>query len=112
MQSMGKGLNNLFKSVVKDISQVLPPLGESGSEVSYFIPETRHFAEVKKLSDDIKKNWLKATQKQLKNLINNQTFLVRDTEKGEPVTPCMDIYKSKIQSDGILDNLKLKCLVI
>ena len=36
---MGKGLQKLFKTVVKDIYQELTPLGESGSEVSYFIPE-------------------------------------------------------------------------
>ena len=49
-----------------------------------------------KLSDDIKKPWLKATLKDIKNLINNQTFLVEDPEKDEPVTPCMDVYKAKI----------------
>ena len=34
---MGKGLNKEFKAVVNDISKPLPILGESGSEVSYFI---------------------------------------------------------------------------
>ena len=34
-------------------------------------------------------------------------FLVDDPEKGEPVTPCMDVYKAKIQSDESLDKLKL-----
>ena len=38
MQNMGKGLQKVFKTVVKDIFQEFPPLGESGSEVSYFIP--------------------------------------------------------------------------
>ena len=42
---MGKGLHNVFKTVVKDISQDLPPLGESGSEFSHLIPEPRNFAE-------------------------------------------------------------------
>ena len=61
-----------------------------------------------KLSYDIKKPWLKATLKDIKNLINNQTFLVEYTEKYEPVTPCMDIYKANIKYDGILDKLKLR----
>ena len=39
MQSMGKGLHKIFSTVVKEISQELKPLGESGSEVSHFIPE-------------------------------------------------------------------------
>ena len=52
---MGKGLHKVFSTVVNEISQELTPLGESGSEVSHFIPEPRNFAEVTKLSDNIKK---------------------------------------------------------
>ena len=48
-RSMGKGLHKVFTTVVKEISQELTPLGESGSEISHFIPEARNFAEVKKL---------------------------------------------------------------
>ena len=81
----------------------MPPLGESGSEVSHFIPEPRKFAEVTKLSDDVKKTWLKATLKDINNLINNHT--------DEPVNPCMDFYKAKIQSDGIIDKVKLIIVV-
>ena len=33
-QTMGKVLHKVFKTVVKEILQDLPPLGESGSEVS------------------------------------------------------------------------------
>ena len=52
---MGKGLPRVFKAVVNDILRVLPILGESGSESSYFIPEPRNFAAVTRLSEDIKK---------------------------------------------------------
>ena len=93
---MGKGLNEIFKNVVKDISKDLPPLGESGSEVSHFILEPIKFAEVTKLSDDIKKFLLKETQKDIKNLINNQTSIFEYKKKGEPVNLCMDLYKAKI----------------
>ena len=72
----------MFKSVVNEISQVLPMFGDSGSEVPYFIPDPRNFSEVTRLSYDIKKPWLKATLKDIKNPINNQTFLVQDPEKG------------------------------
>ena len=65
-RSMGIVLHKLFSTVVKYISQELTTLGESGSEVSHFIPELRNFAEVKKLSDNIKKPWLKANQKENK----------------------------------------------
>ena len=68
---MGKGLHKLFKAVVNDILQALPVLGDSSSEVSYFIPEPRNFSEVTRLSEDISKPWIKATLKEIKNSINN-----------------------------------------
>ena len=54
---------------------------------------------------------MKATLKEIKNLINNQTFMIEDPKDGEPVTPGMDIYKANIQSDGSLDKLKLRIVV-
>ena len=95
MRNMGKGLQKVFKTAVKEIWQDLPTLGESGSEVSYLIPDHRNFAEVNRLSDENKKPWLKSTLKDIKNLISNQTLLVQDIEKGETVTQCMDFYKEK-----------------
>ena len=46
---MGKGLHKVFKAVVNEVSQVLPILGESGSEISYFVPETIIIVEVNRL---------------------------------------------------------------
>ena len=57
------------------------------------------------------KSWIKETQKVIKNQIKNQTYLVQYPEKGDPVTPFMDFYKSKIQSDGSIDKLKLRIVV-
>ena len=64
------------------------------------------------MSENIKKPWLKSTLKEINNLINNQNFIIEDQNEGEPVTPCMDVYKEKIQSDGSLDKLKLRIVVI
>ena len=50
--------------------------------------------------------------KEIKNIINDQNFLVEEPEKFYPVTPCMDVYKAKIHSDGSLDNIKLRIVVI
>ena len=47
---IGKVLHKVLSTVVKAISQKLKTLGESGSEVSHFIPEPRNFSEVTKLS--------------------------------------------------------------
>ena len=86
----------MFIAVVNEILQDLPIFGESGSEVSYFIPDPRNFAEVNRLSDGINKPWLKATLKEIKNSTNNKTFLVQEPENSEPVTLCMDFYKAKM----------------
>ena len=64
-----------------------------------------------RLSEDINKPWIKSTQKEIKYLINNNNFIVQQPEKGEPVTPCMDVYKEKNQSYGSLDKLKLIVVV-
>ena len=80
--NMGKGLHKVFSTIVSEISQELNNLGESGSEVSHFIPEPRNFAEVTKLSENIRKPWLKANLKEIKNLINKQTFLIEYPKYG------------------------------
>ena len=79
--------------------------------MSHFIPEPRNFAEVTKLAENIRKPWLKATLKEINNLINNQNFMIENPKDSEPVTPCMDVYKAKIQSDGSMDKLKLRIVV-
>ena len=74
-RNTGKGLHKWFKAVVNEISQSLPILGKYGSEVFYFILKPRNFAEVTRLSDEIKKPWLKVNLQDIKNRINNQTFI-------------------------------------
>ena len=45
---MRKVLHRVFSTIVSEISQELTNFGESGSEVSHFIPKPRNFAEVTK----------------------------------------------------------------
>ena len=63
---MGKVLHKLFRDVVNEWNNLLLNLGESGSEVSHFIPEHSDFSEVNRLPADFKKAWLKATLKDTK----------------------------------------------
>ena len=49
--------------------------------------------------------------KEINILIKNETFLVYKPEKVDPVTPCMNVYKTKIQSYGSLDKLKFIIVV-
>ena len=92
---MGKGLHRAFSTTVSEISQEFTNFGETGSEVSHFIPEPRNFAEVTKLAENIRKPWLKANLKEIKNIINNQTLMIEDPKDGEPVTPCMMSTRQK-----------------
>ena len=110
-QYMVKGSHKVFKAVCNGLSESIPIMVESGSGVFYFIPEPGNFAEVTRLSSDIRKLWLKTTLKEIKHLINNKNFLVNESEKGDPVSPCMNLHKSKIQSDGSIDKLKLIIVV-
>ena len=54
---------------------------------------------------------MKTNLKEINNIVNNQNFPVDDPQKGETVTPCMDFYKVKLQSDGSLDKLKFRIVV-
>ena len=65
-----------------------------GNVYSEDYPEPRNFPEVTRLSEGTKKTWFKENLKYIKNLFNNQTFLVQDPGKDDPLTACIDIYKS------------------
>ena len=62
---MGKVLHKVFKAVVNELSEALPILDESCLKVSYFTPEPGNFSEVTRLSEDIRKPWLKVTLRRL-----------------------------------------------
>ena len=70
-----------------------------------------NFSEVSRLPADVKNAWLRATLKEIKNLINNQNFLMDDPCKGYLMPPCMDLYKEKLQSYGSLEKLNLGIVV-
>ena len=75
------------------------------------ITQPRNFTEVTRLLAEVKKTWLKATLKVIKNLTKNHIFLIEYPEKGYQVTPCVEVYKEKIKSGGSLDKLKLRIVV-
>ena len=77
MHKMGKGLHRVFSTIISEILQELTNFGETGSEVSHFTPEPSNFAEVTKLAENIRKPWLKATLKEIKNLVNTKLSLLR-----------------------------------
>ena len=74
--------------------------------MSQFAPEARNFSGFTRLPSDVKNSWFIKHFKDIKNVINNQTFLMYDIDKGYADIPYMDVYKAKIKSDGSLYKLK------
>jgi hypothetical protein len=54
----------------------------------------------------VKNEWLKSVRKELKTLVDSNTFHAEKMQPGEVSTPVMEIFKVKVQSDGSLDRLK------
>ena len=73
-KGLGRGVHRLFRTIAREVNKETPEMGEQGSEVAPFLPEPRNFAEVTRLPAEVKKPWLRATLKEVKNLIDNQTF--------------------------------------
>ncbi len=55
--------------------------------------------------------WLKSVLKELKTLVDAQTFVFDDLLDGEESTSVMEIFKVKINSDSILNVLKMRLVV-
>ena len=71
---MGKVLHKVFSTVVKEISQELTPLRESGSEVSHFILEPRNFSEVKQIIREHKETLARGNSKRDKESNHQSNF--------------------------------------
>ena len=80
-------------------------------DISPYLPEPRSLKDIHRCPIKIKEGWLKAVRKELKFLVENETF--KRGEKMKPddeVIPAMLIFKAKITSRGYLDKLKARCV--
>ena len=80
-------------------------------DISPYLPEPRSLKDIHRCPSKIKEGWLKAVRKELKFLVENETF--KRGEKMKPddeVIPAMLIFKAKITSRGYLDKLKARCV--
>ena len=88
-------------------------IGTEGSDPVYFLPEPRCLAEVIKLPVTIRKAWLKAFTDEFSGLISKGTVRVISKEEMKTLTkttPVMDIYKCKLDQNGLIE--KLKCRIV
>ena len=79
--------------------------------ITPYLPEPKTLKDIKSLPPNIRDDWLKATKKEIKFLIENDTFQPDEQiQLGDEVIPAMIIYKAKVTSRGYLDKLKARCV--
>jgi hypothetical protein len=59
----------------------------------------------------MKQEWLKSVRKEIKTLVDSNTFQEDTMHPGESSTPAMEIFKVKVKSNGSLDKLKTRLVV-
>ena len=98
-----------------DIESIFAVLREMAArddiDISPYLPEPRNYRQIMQCPDGIQKDWIKSVYKEIKFLIENETF-----RKGEAPTaddeiiPAIMVFKAKITSKGFLDKLKARCV--
>ena len=91
-----------LETAAKDLDLPLDP----------YLPEPRSLADIRRLPLDLQQDWLAASKKELKFVIENETLDGGEepVRPGDEVIPCMLIYKAKVTSRGFLDKLKARCV--
>jgi hypothetical protein len=80
------------------------PIDAEGADASIFEPAPGNIREVLRLRNTtIHDAWLKVYRREIKNLIDTDTFRLAAASPGTSCTPIMDLNKVKLCSDGSLD---------
>ena len=97
--------------LARDFAEAIGPMpGEAGSDPSFFIPEPRSLRQVIKMPLRYRTPWIEAFVKEFKGLHRLHTYKAGQPGPNDPVTPVMDIYKCKLDQNGMID--KLKCRMV
>jgi hypothetical protein len=94
---------------VNPVPHYLPP-GSPKSDPTFFMTEPRCLADVKKLPFRYQQPWINAFIKEFRGIITTNTIATGEFREGDTMTPVMDIYKCKLDKDGLID--KLKCRIV
>jgi hypothetical protein len=89
---------------------VATELGVSGSDPSLFLPEPRNLQQILQMPTRYREPWTAAFVKEATGLIKLNSFAIDTPPPDTPITPVMDIYKCKLDEDGMID--KLKCRIV
>jgi hypothetical protein len=99
----------LVEACASEAHQHLLP---SSDDAHSWEPAPRTIRDILKMPEGTVKNaWLGAVRKELKTLVDANTFIIDSMQDGEVSVPVMELFKVKIKSDGSLDKLKCRMVV-
>jgi len=79
--------------------------------IAPYLPEPKGLKNILALPPAIQQDWLKTVKKEMKFLIENETFKKdKILVEGDEIIPAMIIFKAKVTSRGFLDKLKARCV--
>jgi len=108
--------NNATRSEYQDLAHACavestPTLPNTNNALTWE-PAPTTIRDIVKIPDGpAKQEWLKPVRKELKTLVDSNTFQEDKLHTIETSTPVMEIFKVKVQSDGSLDKLKTRLVV-
>jgi len=104
----GTEFEDLAQACASEATAALPNTSDALSWES--APST--IRDIVKMPDGVvKQEWLKSVKKELKTLVDSNTFQEDTMHSGETSMPVMETFKVKVKSNGSLDKLKTRLVV-
>jgi hypothetical protein len=80
-------------------------------DITPYLPEPKKLHQIEQCHPKIKEDWIKAVCKEVKFLIENETFKRGETpNSSDEIIPAIFVFKAKFTSRGYLDKLKARCV--
>jgi hypothetical protein len=80
-------------------------------DITSYLPEPKNLCQIEQCHPKIKEDWIKAVCKEVKFLIENETFKRGETpNSSDEIIPAICVFKAKVTSCGYLDKLKARCV--
>ena len=98
--------SGIYEEVLMEEDAGLP-----GSDPSPFMPTPRTITDVYRLPTAVRRAWTKAFVKEVKGiLVDRAACVLDDPGPDDKVIPIMDLYRAKLDKDGLLEKLKVRCV--
>ena len=112
MNDTGPTNKRIAQAFHTEVVQQHNDIDAHGADPSIFMPPPQSLRGVLKITNHkVMKSWIRAGEKEIKNLIENDTFEHGTPPKGTKIIPVMEDLRVKILENGFLDKLKLRIVV-